>query len=630
MNFSKSLQSLMLQAGWIPLVAVLVLSAPAAAMTYYASPSGSASNSGTQVSPWSLDKANTTMISGDVCILLPGTYSASINPSNSGTGPTSRIRYIGSITSPATTVVTSVSIKKAYIVVKGVKANADIALDYPARNDSVAWCISAGGHFFGAKNSMIARNAINGTFSFLLDLAQTTSGTSNCEYDTLRGNIINLGAIPATHGFKIRGYTQNCLIDSNRVSGTFTQTGANDGGGRMFYNSSNNTLRDNFWQFTATNAYNANNDPWNGFVLRDSTRNYTFVRDTMILGTTGGVPVRGVLCSSGSFPGSVANNTWQDCVFKVNSSMWVQNGLRSSTLRGCVIAGSSGGALWFSSPMENSTIDHCTIYSTQQAMKFDEAFIGTNRITNNVIYSASAGPIGNYGAQTQYASNATSNVTQNYNLFFTPSFTSSPGDRSLMWCCYTGSKPGAGTPWASLNGQDISSRYGSPQFVDSTFAGLDAHLRLGSIAIGRGEGGTDVGALPFGTVQVDVTPPAVVADLDTSLVGQDNLTLRWTAPGDDALLGTALLYEVRYSKSAITSANFSSATMATGAPAPVPGGTPQVFMLSGLQASTLYWVALKARDDAGNWSPMSNVVAFTTRASDVTAPGEVKDLSAGP
>ena len=43
-----------------------------------------------------------------------------------------------------------------------------------------------------------------------------------------------------------------------------------------------------------------------------------------------------------------------------------------------------------------------------------------------------------------------------------------------------------------------------------------------------------------------------------------SVTLRWTAPGDDGLAGRATRYDLRYSKTLITAANFASATVVNG------------------------------------------------------------------
>ncbi|MDZ7261111.1 MAG: Ig-like domain-containing protein [candidate division KSB1 bacterium] len=88
--------------------------------------------------------------------------------------------------------------------------------------------------------------------------------------------------------------------------------------------------------------------------------------------------------------------------------------------------------------------------------------------------------------------------------------------------------------------------------------------------------------------------------------------MRWTAPGDDGTTGNASSYDIRYSTGLITSANFSSATKATGIPIPSAPGTTESFQITGLLPSTTYYFALKTADEVSNWSPMSNVVSTTT------------------
>lgn len=107
-----------------------------------------------------------------------------------------------------------------------------------------------------------------------------------------------------------------------------------------------------------------------------------------------------------------------------------------------------------------------------------------------------------------------------------------------------------------------------------------------------------------------------------------SVTLRWTAPGDDGTVGTAAQYDIRYSTSAITNNNFNSATQATGEPAPKVAGSSETFTLNNLAANTTYYFAIKAADEATNWSGLSNVVNVTT--GDETAPAAIADLTAGP
>jgi hypothetical protein len=92
--------------------------------------------------------------------------------------------------------------------------------------------------------------------------------------------------------------------------------------------------------------------------------------------------------------------------------------------------------------------------------------------------------------------------------------------------------------------------------------------------------------------------------------GADSVTLSWTAPGDDGNTGTAASYEMRMSQSTITATNWSSATLISGAPDPLPAGTRQSMVVRGLTNGVTYYFAIKARDDAGNVAPISNVVRW--------------------
>ncbi|MGE5176388.1 MAG: fibronectin type III domain-containing protein [Hyphomicrobiales bacterium] len=123
----------------------------------------------------------------------------------------------------------------------------------------------------------------------------------------------------------------------------------------------------------------------------------------------------------------------------------------------------------------------------------------------------------------------------------------------------------------------------------------------------------------------DTTPPSAVNDLAVTGTSGNSISVRWTAPGDDGNVGTATTYDIRYSTSSITNGNWSSATQATGEPAPLAAGTQQTFTLTGLNGSQTYYIAIRTIDDRGNVSTLSNVVNGTT--GDTVAPAPIRDLS---
>jgi len=102
----------------------------------------------------------------------------------------------------------------------------------------------------------------------------------------------------------------------------------------------------------------------------------------------------------------------------------------------------------------------------------------------------------------------------------------------------------------------------------------------------------------------------------------EDVTLLWTAPGDDGNIGTATAYDLRRSTAMLTSANFSAATQVV-VTAPKVAGSPETFVVTGLTPGT-YYFAIKSVDEAGNWSLMSNVVAKVV--ADVTPPSTIVDL----
>jgi hypothetical protein len=128
------------------------------------------------------------------------------------------------------------------------------------------------------------------------------------------------------------------------------------------------------------------------------------------------------------------------------------------------------------------------------------------------------------------------------------------------------------------------------------------------------------------TNPIDVVPPTDVTNLSYSGVQANRVTLAWTATGDDGMVGVADRYDVRYATEPLSEANWDTASQADAEPMPKTPGMVETFILRGLTPVTTYYVAVKVGDEVPNFSPISNVVAFTTPVADLTPPDAVTDL----
>jgi polygalacturonase/phosphodiesterase/alkaline phosphatase D-like protein len=189
------------------------------------------------------------------------------------------------------------------------------------------------------------------------------------------------------------------------------------------------------------------------------------------------------------------------------------------------------------------------------------------------------------------------------------------------------------TNWDSssqVTGEPAPQAAGSAESV--TVAGL-ADDTTSYFAIKTADEAGNVSAIsnsPSGTtlIETDTTAPAAITDLATSNATSSSIDLSWTATGDDGATGTASSYDIRYSTSAISEANWSSATQVSGEPAPQAAGSSEAVTVSGLSPDTTYYFAIKAADDAGNISGVSNSPSGTTTSGGSTDPLSITNLSA--
>lgn len=107
----------------------------------------------------------------------------------------------------------------------------------------------------------------------------------------------------------------------------------------------------------------------------------------------------------------------------------------------------------------------------------------------------------------------------------------------------------------------------------------------------------------------DGTAPGAILNL-SAIAGNTNVRLGWSAPGNDNYTGQATTYDIRYSTSTITEANWAAATQVTGETAPQTAGTLETFTVGGLSNGTQYYFAIKTGDGT-NESSLSNVASAT-------------------
>ena len=619
---------------WIPVVAILCgTSSPAFATTYYVAPGGSDSRSGTSpANAWAtVGKANATVQPGDVVIVARGTYSHFPSPAVSGT-PTRRITYVGDLASPASVAIVggSINVAVSHVTIKGFRlAN---GFNLAGTRDSISWCDVAGDRpqIEGADDCVVAWCTVRAQRFWFMGSEQDT--LVKAERDTLADCRFTLEPVTAAgHTIRLRTL-ESCVLARNQFRITIAASATNASPTKLFY-VRRTRLIDCSWDVTNLCVGGGDESGW--FVVRDMSHDNLWVRDSILLKGPG--PVQFFGAASGSHPGTVMNNDYRACVFRLagpaayGSAFHYQDAARWDTLSGCVIVGATT-ALSFNGPLHRMLVDHCTLVGFAPSggvVNLDNhgGWVGVSTIRDCILYTPvsalrrrESAPLFSNLAAVQ------GHLAGNRNLYWTRM-----APDSAIYCVNVGpSAPGVGRPWCNAVGVDSSSAFGSPRFADSSsVTSFDAHLGAGSRAIGLALGSTDAGAYAWGTSSADVTPPAAVADLTTPQVGDQSIVLTWTAPGDDGSAGVAAAYDLRWSTSVITAATFGQATVAP-APRPSPAGTREFQLVGGLPSGTRVYFALRARDESGNWSALGNVPAATLATTDALAPAAVQSLTATP
>ena len=123
-------------------------------------------------------------------------------------------------------------------------------------------------------------------------------------------------------------------------------------------------------------------------------------------------------------------------------------------------------------------------------------------------------------------------------------------------------------------------------------------------------------------ITTDATSPSAPNDFAAYSASENNMTLNWTATGDDFLSGRASSYDLRYSTSPITDSTFDAASKSGTLASPSLSGYEEQALIEGLNPGTEYFFALKVLDEAPNASDMVTT-SGTTLPSSIDNPGDV-------
>jgi|GEM_PF-1912966 competence protein ComEC len=108
------------------------------------------------------------------------------------------------------------------------------------------------------------------------------------------------------------------------------------------------------------------------------------------------------------------------------------------------------------------------------------------------------------------------------------------------------------------------------------------------------------------------------------------ITLRWTALGDDGATGQAALYDIRYRAGSYgpidTEAEWNAATKITTAKLPKTSGSAETLVVSGFVSGQSYYFAMKTTDDGLNVSALSNSPLGTAGSASGYLTGTVTDI----
>ncbi len=485
---------------WVGLALVFGATASGAA-THWVAPDGRDDASGaTRAEAWrTIGRANAFVRPGDVVRIANGTYDEF--PDAAGAPPGGgRITFVGNVADPgAVKIRAGGTLARDRVTLKGVSLLGGIVIT--GDRDSLADARVGGRHprLVGADDAMLVRLVVEAERFWIV--GATSDTLVKAMRDTIRDCTFRLRPT-GRDGPAVR---LQCVSDGvfERVRWDLTTPAGTMGASptKLFW-----TRRCRFvdcrWNIVNECVGECDEAGW--FMQRDFTQSNVWVRDTIEMGGPG--PVQFFGSGSGTYPGSVMNNTYDRLVLKLwgtsahGAAMVYQDAARWDTLTHCTLVGSASGLLMNGSNAGPTLIEHCTIVGfepTLGAFGSDAnratRWTGVIESRNNVFYVPPSAPKRKESAAVYLPYEAAAgHYVANRNVVFTPL-----GRTKSLWLTSSGgSGPGVGQPWCRQMLADSATVWGSPRFADSSSVRrFDARLMRGSRALDAVRPGLDAGAV---------------------------------------------------------------------------------------------------------------------------------------
>lgn len=415
---------------------------------------------------------------GDVVLLSAGSY-GSLAPT--GTGNAAQpVVWIGSGSCTVSGIV-----PKSYHRFYGITSSSGV--DMPANGKRVMFngCTIGGSlNFKDTDSSSVRACTITGS-----NLTVNAGDGNMAQSDTVES--CSFTSLSAASGFAIRfgitdaglGYVDGFVRRFNTF--TISQTGSSAYTPAKHFKTSNLLSYANKFTITSTASGVGANEGDFGMVFRDSSHSLTMRRDTLLFDNEGAsFSTYGLLTSSGmggAYSSSLTGWAVDSCYIRVfrGTAVIMQAQLQGLRFRYNVVRSRLSTALSISSGFLASSNDPYIHHNTlmgAQAIHFGEQANTGGRISNNILWGTSSAACAESSA-VGACSNATPVSISDSNFVYS---TTADSTRAFY---YTGGclAPRAGA-WAARP-NDTHSYFGSPAFMDTTWASLNVRPQTGSLAI---------------------------------------------------------------------------------------------------------------------------------------------------